>query len=181
MRWASTGFAGAFSERKVMAVNYVDFNAGLSYQNIINYKYLLSIGLSVLHTTRPHKTFNGGEFTLPPEICFQGGLEILLAERNKLLTNFTIDANTTNKGIDNFSLGCIYQMTIGQSMYKISGGSFYRNDKIYGTVIAPCLGLKFNNFNLNVLYDVTLSKKVSTQKNTFELGMVFIGRKSANK
>lgn len=46
MRWASTGFAGAFSERKVMAVNYVDFNAGLSYQNIINY---IEVGIYLLH------------------------------------------------------------------------------------------------------------------------------------
>lgn len=182
INWANSGFTGVgFGQRNAITVNYLDFNAGIIYQNLINYKYLLSIGMSVLHTTRPHIRFDGGEFTLSPEVCFQVGLETSLAERDKLLTNFTIDSYTDDKGIDNYSVGCIYQMNIGQSIYKISGGSFYRNDKIYGSVIAPCLGLKFNNFNLNISYNIDLSKNTTTQKKAFELGLIFIGKKSAKK
>lgn len=181
MRWESAGFAGIFSERQAITVNYVDINAGLSYQNLTSSKYLWSLGVCVLHANRPSAVFNGVIFTLPPQICLQAGIEVSLAERNKLLTNLTMDASTSNNGIDNLSIGCMYQMSIGQTINKFIWGSYFRTDKIYGPALSPSLGLKFNNTTLNVVYDISLSGKTSTQKNAFELGMVFIGRKSSKK
>ena len=181
LRWESSGFTGVLSERQVIAVNYFDLNAGVYYQNHINHKYLLSLGVSILHANQPHQTFNGGEFSIKSQLCLQGGVEISLLERNKLQTNFTADGGATGKAIDNFSIGCIYQMAIGQTINKISIGSFFRNDNRYGTAISPFIGLKFNSTSINMAYDITVSEKTSLQKNAFELGMVYIGRMAVKK
>lgn len=180
--WESTGFTGVgLSQRRAIIVNYTDFNAGLSYQNFINSKHLVSVGISLLHFTYPKKRFDGAEFSLPPEVGIQLGLESQLQNTNKLLANLTVNTNSETKKIDNFSLGFIYQISIGQSLYKLNAGCFYKNDKVYGRSISPNIGLKFNNINLNILYDSNLSRNSSLQKNVFEMGMVFTGIRKNKK
>lgn len=178
---SATGFSGLFFGPQRVTVNYADFNAGVIYENLINDKHLVSLGVSFLHITRPHKIFDGGEFTLSPELCLQAGLETLLSEKNKLLTNFSININSDSHSISNLTFGCIYQMAIGQSPYRISSGSFYRKDQLYGSALAPCLGLKSGNMNIIMSYDISLLQKADVQRNAFELGMTYTGMSFTKK
>lgn len=172
---ANSGFAGISFTSKKVTVNYFDFNAGVYYQNLKNSKHLYSLGLGILHTTRPYKIFDGGEFTLLPEITLQAGSEVLISEKDKISTNINITLNSENLRVLSFSLGCLYELAIGQGQYKIGGGTFFRNEKLYGTAFAPCLALKLTNLNIAVSYDLSVTKPAFTQRNALEVGIVHTG------
>jgi hypothetical protein len=170
IRWAHTGYAGDPFSSKIVTINYVDCNAGVNYQGFISEKHLFSAGITIFHANRPQKTLEGGSFSLSPEINFQSGIEIALPQKNKLLASIILNKN--QEGLNIFSLGSMYQLNLGTGVYNLRAGTFFQHDKLYGATVSPCLGLKFMNFNLNVLYDVAVSKKTSTGK-AFELSLLY--------
>jgi type IX secretion system PorP/SprF family membrane protein len=180
--WINQGFAGlTFAQKNAIDVTYFDFNVGLNYKNLINSKSLVIIGLSILHTNSPNKTFEGGTLSLSPEVCLQFGLEKTTANQNKLYCSSIISANTVNKKVDDYSIGFFYEMKINESKYKIALGGLYRKSILYGSVIMPGLGLRYNKFSLNLSYDVNVSKKNTGPQNAFELGMIFNGKRLLKK
>ncbi|MEJ7822742.1 MAG: type IX secretion system membrane protein PorP/SprF [Chitinophagaceae bacterium] len=176
--WINSGFSTMNPFIKRININYIDINAGLNYQGLIN-KNLLNVGISVLHANRPSRSFDGGEFSLSPQPIFHIGLESPIANKNKLYSAFIISAK--NKKVDELYFSCIYQVKINESNYKISSGVLFRKSTLNGNAIIPTLGMKFNNFLLNMAYDINVSSRTNTQKGALEVGMIFIGRKVPKK
>lgn len=170
---ASNGFIGLNFYSPRISVSYLDFNAGISYQKLIEAKHLISLGVSISHITRPQQKLDGGEFTINPLLGFQGVSEIQLVDKSKLLTNFNLKMGLDLKDLQTLSIGCLYQQDIGQTSYKISGGTFFRTDQVYGTIFSPTIGLKIKRLNLLMSYDLTLSKEVYKRKNAFEIGIFY--------
>ncbi len=174
--WENTGFIGVgINQQNAITVNLTDFNIGLSYQNLIKSKHLISIGVSFLHFSNPKKKFNGADFELQPQLGVQIGIDASLVNNNKILGNFSLNSNLNTHEKNDISIGLIYQIKIGQSINKLNTGIFYKDNLVYGNCISPLIGLKFKNINLNFLYDINISRNISLQKNAFEVGMVFSG------
>jgi Type IX secretion system membrane protein PorP/SprF len=178
INWLSYGFYGLDPlQRNAVDISYTDFNAGLTYQNQLNSKNQLNAGITLLHANQPQKDFAGGSFSLSTEIGLQAGLTTLLLNNNRLYSHFTFSGSTKQKQATNLSAGCIYQLSINQSKYSINAGGLYRKNKLHDAVLLPCLGLKYNGFNLLLLYSINVSGNTAAPRGGLEVGMVFTGRK----
>ena len=175
LRWAQMGYIGDYFSTNRVNINYVDLNAGINYKTLINQRHLLSTGITIFHTNKPQKAFDGGTFSLSPEFNFQASLDIEIPEKNTILTYFMLNRN--NELINNILVAGIYQHNLGSGVYKLNTGIIFQNDRIYGTSLSPCLGLKFQKFNLNISYDVIISEDASIQRNAFEINLLFKTKK----
>jgi type IX secretion system PorP/SprF family membrane protein len=177
--WLSYGFFGVDPlQGTVVDIGYIDLNAGLTYQNQLSSKNQLNVGISLLHANQPQKKIAGGSFSLLPEIGLQAGLTTSFSNNSRLYSHFTFTGSTKQKQPSNLSAGCIYQLSINQSKYSINAGGLYRKNKLHDTVLLPCFGLKYNGFNLLLLYSINVSANTAAPRGGLEVGMVFTGYKS---
>ncbi|MBR2647366.1 MAG: hypothetical protein IKD55_00875 [Sediminibacterium sp.] len=177
---ANYGFSGLNFFSPKVSVSYLDFNAGISYQKTIQSKHLISFGLSILHITKPQKKIDGGEFMIDSKVGLQNVNEFEISNRNKILTNFNLNSDLGKGNIRDLSFGCIYQVGVGQTFYKISGGTFIKYDKIFGTIFSPTIGLKLLKLNIQITYDIVSSKEIYNRRNAFEFGMFYTGMLKSN-
>lgn len=181
MNLASSGFVVINPDpNKEININYLDFNIGFGYQNVFNDKNILTVGVSVFHTNRPSRTFNGTKFTLSPQGCVQMGLENTVDDRTKLYFAIII-SSASEKKVGDLFLSCMYQTKINESNYKICLGGSYRRNELRGAAFVPCLALDYNHFVLSMSYDTDISSKTTSQRGGFEVGMIYIGRKHVKK
>ncbi len=171
---SSSGFSGLSYSSIKTTVSYVDFNAGLTYQNRINYNDLFSIGISFLHITSPRKQLDGGKFIIQPEFGFQMGYDVSVGRNNRLTSNLNLNVNKDRK-LQNLEVGCIYQLPVGQSLYKLNGGLFYKHDHLYGDALVPTLGMKVTTMTIFLGYDVPLNNQSYSRRTAFDLGVLFTG------
>ncbi len=176
IRWSQIGFNNiTLTPGKVIIINYFDFNIGLNYQTEIGTKNILNVGAGVQHTNSPYKVFEGGEFTLLPEFFLQSGLQTKITDKNRLNTSINLNGILADKKISDYNIGCIYEMAVNTSKYKLYVGSFFRKTKINNSqVLAPLIGLGFNSLKLNLLYSVNISSNSIAPVNGLEIGIIFI-------
>lgn len=178
--WSSAGFKGLGpGQSNIIDINYADINAGINFQVLIGEKNLLSLGFSTSHINSPYVVFDGGAYSESPSLGFQAGLETMLPNSSKLYSSFLI--SKTKQEIDNLTLGSLYMMKLNSKNYHMGGGIIYRQDNVTGTVIAPCLSLKYNSFLLHLSYDIPASSSVTTPRSGLELGMIFSGKRKKSK
>lgn len=177
MAWFHNGFRGINPfERKIIDIRYLDLNVGLTYQKLINSINSLVIGISVMHINSPSRNDGDVVFSLLPELSFQFEFEKQVGTGNKV--SFALIANDlTNKNtLNDYYVSCIYQTVINDSKYKLNMGCLYRKDYQFLSSIVPLIGIKYEHFNLNFSYDISVANQTTYKRGGLEAGLIFIGR-----
>ena len=136
---------------------------------MVNSKNFISAGASIYHANKPHKIFQGGELNLSRQYWTHLAWERILSDNRKMYSAILISYSGEN--IDDSFLGIIYEITLNQKNKQLHFGSWLRKNMYRGTAVVPIIGLRYNDFTLNLSYDINISKKDLGQKGSSEISL----------
>ncbi len=170
--WIASGFTNIdISQITGVDVSYLDLNVGLVYQGMVNSRNFITAGVSVYHANKPNKNFQGGELILSRQFWNHFGWEKKLAGNRKIYSAALL--SFSKKKIDDSFLGIIYEIDLSQKNKQLHFGSWFRKNLYRGSSLIPIVGLKYNNFLLNLSYGINISKKNTGQKGASEIAIVY--------
>lgn len=111
--WASSGYTNIdIYNLNNVDVSYLDINAGIAYQGIINSKNSFSAGISMYHINEPNRIFQGGELLISRQIWGHIAWETNISNAQKLYSAKVI--SVSNKSITDLLAGVSYQISINK-------------------------------------------------------------------
>jgi type IX secretion system PorP/SprF family membrane protein len=148
--------------------SFFDLNAGIIYNTFLDDKSFFA-GFAVYNILGHKENITADEFKMPSRFAFQGGAQFFIGSYGKIYTSLTTMAQAKANEI---TIGGGYgqQLTDGEKN-ELMGGVWYR----YKDALIPYLGYRYNNFQVGLSYDYTISavKTASQIKNGFELTLVY--------
>jgi type IX secretion system PorP/SprF family membrane protein len=147
----------------------VDFTAsGLAYSDKI------WAGFSVDHLLHPNTSFWGEATTVPIKVNFFGGFQIISHGRlrQKLTEVMSVAANVMIQGD-------FFQSDVGVYYFKypMVFGVWYRGIPFVtsqaGDAVIGMIGLKYDQLNIGISYDYTISNLISSTGGAYEISLVY--------
>lgn len=151
---------------------YISVSAGILYSYIKD-KTNIDLGLAAFHFNKPSQTFlDDKNHYLASRYVIHGNFEQLLT--NQLILN-TNGIYQYQSGASYFSIGGAlgYSIPDYNKIIIINGGLWYWSDN----AVIPYLGFRYENFQIGLSYDMTVSKlnEAPKRSHTFELCLILKG------
>lgn len=161
--------------------SFVSLNSGASYSYSVE-EFYFELGGAIFHLNKPIQTFLKDERQeIPLRYSLHSNIDFNIGDSKVLNFNGQFQRQV---GIDYFMIGGTLGFILpdGPNSYSQNKskifylGGWFRNKD----AIIPYVGYTFNNINLGVSYDATISKlnRSTSQPNTFELSMSYRFSKS---
>lgn len=172
----SDGFTGVtqedFSDKKKLAVSYVDVNTGVLYNGTTNGNNNIYFGASMYHVNRHKETFNNGQYLLDARVTLQAGGRLPMGDLNAM--HFSLN-HSRQAGATNTMIGGAYEVNLNtqsESPASLYLGSWYR----WKDAIIPYIGLEFGSLHIGASYDVNISslKPASNLRGGAEFSLIYI-------
>ena len=179
LSWVALGFRNidVFNISNV-DIKYVDVNAGLVYQGVINTKNFFAAGVSMYHINKPTRVFQGGVLSISPKTWGHLSWENNFADNKKIYAAILL--GYSDKTVDDLLAGVNYQIGINRVNFFIMG-CWFKKSAIRGNAIVPAIGLLFNGISILTSYDINISSNNSSQRGASEISMIYkIAIKKAN-
>ena len=151
-------------------IGYVDFNTGLMYTNDFETGTMYA-GVSMYHILQPKESFLGNEKNrVSSRFTFHTGANWNVGEKGEIHGSALLMQQGTST---EFALGLAYGKNIPSESNDITVyiGSWMRNKD----AVIPYMGYKFNNLQLGITYDATIStlNSASTKNRSFEVAVIY--------
>ncbi len=148
---------------------YFDVNAGIVYNIMLEDKSFFA-GISAYNILKHKENTFSDEFKMPTRYVIQAGTQVYVGDYGKAYISLThmgqAKANET-------TIGGAYGIQLGERDIKneINFGMWYR----LKDAIIPYVGYHYNNFQVGLSYDYTISslKTASQVKNGYELTLIY--------
>ena len=171
LRWATSGYKDIDIFRLGnVDITYIDVNAGLVYQGVINTKSFFTAGVSMYHINKPTRVFQGGVLSILPKTWGHLAWENNFADSKKIYA--AVILGYSDKTIDDLLAGLNYQIGINRANY-FNFGCWFKKSAIRGNAIVPAVGLLFNGITLLTSYDINISSKNTSQRGASEISMIY--------
>jgi len=152
---------------------YISTSAGLIYSYSMGYTNI-DIGVAAFHFNKPKQTFiDDDKQYLAPRYVVHGNMETFLTDQVVLNANGIYQYQS---GASYFSVGGALGYYVPSELNEIilNAGLWYWSNN----AVIPYLGFSYNNFQIGVNYDVTISKlnEAAKRSNTFEFSLILRGK-----
>jgi type IX secretion system PorP/SprF family membrane protein len=151
------------------AINYTDLHAGLMYSKT-GERASFYIGASAYHLTRPRESFLG-DLSREVDIrwTLHGGGTIWLNDRSQLMGSLQqMSQGGASMQVLGLAYGHYFESEQDISVYA---GAWYR----HRDAVIPYIGYMYNNFQLGLSYDVTISglSLARTRNRSMEISVIY--------
>lgn len=156
---------------------YWSMSGGLVYSRTTE-KSNIDLGIAAFHFNNPRQTFlEDPNQRLAMRKVVHANLELYLNESTIINTNATFQMQSTARY---YSFGGNVGKVISTNPYLIvNGGLWYWSENS----LTPYLGFQYNDFQVGLTYDITISKlnDAPRRANSFEMSLIYRGIKKYTK
>lgn len=177
--WINSGYSNIdIYQIGDVKVAYIDLNAGLVYQGMINNANLFTVGISMHHITQPRRVFQGGELNVPRQTSGHLAWEKKLENSGKIYAALLM--SYSERSVNNLFAGLTCELSINRNN-QFSFGAWFRSSPVAGKAIVPVAGLNFIGFAIHTSYEIAIYSKSRGQKSAMEITMIYTGAKSRER